>query len=91
MLNAKHYYRHYLHACAEASYWEGIASSLCLCACAGSADQTVRLWSSKLPETLAAEGTPLLKTLKTKATPVFHVHFMRTNLLMAAGALTLGR
>eukprot|EP00891_Asterochloris_glomerata_P003035 jgi/Astpho2/3035/Aster-03343 len=56
----------------------------------GSADQTVRLWSSKLPETLAAEGTPLLKTLKTKATPVFHVHFMRTNLLMAAGALTLG-
>ena len=58
---------------------------------AGSADQTVRLWSARSPENLAAEGTPLLKTFKTKATPVFHVHFMRTNVLMAAGALTLHR
>ena len=88
MLNAELYYR---LGFWESAYQEGVASSLCLAACAGSADHTVRLWSSKQSETLAAEGTPLLKTLKTKATPVFHVHFMRTNVLMAAGALTLER
>ena len=82
MLNAEHYYRTLClpirHPCASSAH-------------AGSADQTVRLWSSRLPESLAAEGTPFLKTFKTKATPVFHVHFMRTNVLMAAGALTLRR
>ena len=89
MLNAKHYYSKM--SVFDITNQEGILPLTCRLQFAGSADQTVRLWSPRSPESLAAEGTPLLKTFKTKATPVFHVQFMRTNVLMAAGALTLRR
>ena len=63
---------------------------------AGSADHTVRLWGAAAvegPDQSAKETSSisLLKTLPTKATPVFHVAFTPTNLLLASGALTLRR
>lgn len=60
----------------------------------GSADNTVRLWdvnaSSKgsRSEEKATRHLRLLKTLPTKATPVYALKFSRTNLLLAAGAFS---
>ena len=62
----------------------------------GSADHTVRVWGPKTQEGLEqsvkeTSTMTLLKTLPTKATPVFHVSFTSKNLLLASGALTLRR
>lgn len=67
----------------------------------GSADNTVRLWdvsaSTKATKTEEKGGTGvgrrlrLVKTLPTKATPVYSLQFTRRNLLLAAGAINLPR
>ena len=60
---------------------------------AGSADNTVRLWTQSSDTADAARPEApgstynLAKTLPTKATPVFNVMFTRRNLLLAAGSL----
>jgi transcription initiation factor TFIID subunit 5 len=63
----------------------------------GSADNTVRLWdvnaTSKGSRAESDKGSAtrhlrLLKTLPTKATPVYALKFSRTNLLLAAGAFS---
>uniref|UniRef100_A0A0E0LE17 TFIID subunit TAF5 NTD2 domain-containing protein n=1 Tax=Oryza punctata TaxID=4537 RepID=A0A0E0LE17_ORYPU len=62
----------------------------------GSADCTVKLWdvasSTKALKTDDASTNRLrmLKTLRTKSTPVYTLRFSRRNLLFAAGALSLG-
>ncbi|KAL3335025.1 hypothetical protein AABB24_031314 [Solanum stoloniferum] len=63
----------------------------------GSADCTVKLWdvttSTKAPlkeenKSGSNNRLRLLKTLPTKATPVYALHFSRRNLLFAAGAFS---
>ncbi|PKI72325.1 hypothetical protein CRG98_007305 [Punica granatum] len=62
----------------------------------GSADCSVKLWdvttSTKLPRAEEKNGSTSrlrsLKTLPTKATPVYTLQFSRRNLLFAAGALS---
>ena len=56
---------------------------------AGGADNSLRLWDSAV----SGDKTemPLLSTFMTKATPVYSTRFTPRNLLMGAGALTLGR
>uniref|UniRef100_A0A0D3GJB2 TFIID subunit TAF5 NTD2 domain-containing protein n=1 Tax=Oryza barthii TaxID=65489 RepID=A0A0D3GJB2_9ORYZ len=62
----------------------------------GSADCTVKLWdvasSTKVLKTddTSTNRLRMLKTLRTKSTPVYTLRFSRRNLLFAAGALSLG-
>eukprot|EP00741_Cyanophora_paradoxa_P005686 tig00000903_g5513.t1 len=51
----------------------------------GSADATVRLWDPLKGRQLSTERDTLLKTFRTKSTPVFATRFARRNVLLAAG------
>lgn len=64
---------------------------------AGSADQTVKLWSlsgqatpdeeGEAPIPSASPELQLLKSFRTRVMPVFSLHWTPRNLLLAAGAM----
>lgn len=82
-------------SCMPCALYTGNQSDFIFVCLAGSADHTVRLWGA--PDKGQEQGSKeasvmsLLKTLPTKATPVFNVAFTPMNLLLASGALTLRR